>query len=131
MRTVNKVILINNVTWKDKLKHSEGKKAVSSFGLATNRNSFSENGEKHEEADYYRIVAFGKLAELRHEYLKKGRKVYCEGRLQSRSYTDNEGIEKATTEIVLDDFVLLDSKPQDTAFEVSNHQREQQGATTS
>ena|SRR3712207_407846 len=122
MRTVNKVILIGNVTWEPELKHSEGKKAVCSFGLATNRNALSETGEKHEEADYHRIVAFGKLAELCHEYLKKGRKVYVEGRLQSRQWTDNEGQPKAVTEIVLDDMVMLDSKPEEAKPETINHQ---------
>jgi single-strand DNA-binding protein len=77
-------MLIGNVTWKPELKYSEGKKPVCSFGLATNRNSVSESGEKHEDVNYHRIVSFGKLAELCHEYLRKGRKVYLEGILQSR-----------------------------------------------
>ncbi len=130
MKTVNKVILIGNVTWDPELKHTEGKKPVCSFGLATNRNTLSETGEKIEEADYHLVVGFGKLAELSHEYLRKGRKVYIEGRLQSRSYTDNEGVQKAITEIVMNDMVLLDSKPQDTKPKASNGQEEQQAATT-
>jgi single-strand DNA-binding protein len=128
MRTVNKVILIGNVTWDPELKHSEGKKPVCSFGLATNRNTVSEHGEKQEETDFHRIVSFGKLAELCHEYLRKGRKVYIEGRLQSRSFTDNEGVQKAITEIVLLDMVMLDSKVKATP-EVSDHQEEKQAAT--
>jgi len=129
MRTVNKVILIGNVTWIDELKHSEGKKAVVSFGLATNRNAIAEGGEKHEETDFHRIVSFGKLAEVCHEYLHKDRKVYVEGRLQSRAYTDNEGVQKAITEIILDDFVMLDSKAEAAKKEPINHKGEQQAAT--
>jgi single-strand DNA-binding protein len=129
MRTVNKVILIGNVTWIDELKHSEGKKAVCSFGLATNRNTVTESGEKQEEADFHRLVAFGKLGELCSEYLRKGRKVYIEGRLQSRQWTDNEGTPKAITEIVLDDMVLLDSKLPDQKSDRPNHQQKEQVAT--
>jgi single-strand DNA-binding protein len=110
MRSVNKVILIGNVTWKNDLKQLDSNKQVCTFGLATNRNTVSEDGEKHEEADFHRLVAFGKLGELCFEYLQKGRKVYCEGRLQSRQWTDNEGQQKAVAEIVLDDMVMLDSK---------------------
>src|SRR3982750_3036720 len=126
MRSVNKVLLIGNVTWKDELKHTESNKTLVSFGLATNRNWTTEAGEKHEETDFHRIVAWGKLAEICNEYLRKGRKVFLEGRLHSRSFTDNEGIQKQATEIVIDDMVLLDSKPQEAKPEVSNHQGEQQ-----
>ena len=130
MKTVNKVLLIGNVTWIDELKHSEGKKALCTFGLATNRNTMTQEGEKQEEADFHRLVAFGKLAELCHEYLRKGRKVYIEGRLQSRKWTDNEGTPKAITEIVLDDMVLLDSPQQETKSDRPNHQQKEQVATS-
>src|SRR3712207_8847181 len=103
MRSVNKVILVGNVTWNPDLKHTENKKAVCSFGLATNRNWTSNEGERKEETDYHRIVAWGKLGEICHQYLKKGRLVYVEGRLHSRSFTDNEGIQKSATEIVIDE----------------------------
>ena len=110
MRTVNKVILIGNLTRDPELHQSEGKKSMCAFGLATNRNWTTEEGEKREETDFHRIISFGKLGELCSEYLKKGRKVYLEGRLRSRSFTDNEGVQRAVTEIVLDDMVILDSK---------------------
>ena len=113
MRSVNKVILVGNVTWDPELKHTENKKSVCSFGLATNRNWTSGEGEKREETDYHRIVAWGKLGEICHQYLKKGRLVYVEGRLHSRQFTDNEGITKSATEIVIDDMQMLDKKPTD------------------
>jgi single-strand DNA-binding protein len=74
-------------------------------------------------------VSFGKFAELCHEYLRKGRKVYIEDRLQSRKWTDNEGTPKAITEVVLDDMVMLDSKLPDQKPERTNHQQKEQVAT--
>ena len=132
MKTVNKVILIGNVTWIDDLRQSKGKKAICNFGVATNRNAVSENGDKHEEADFHRLVAFGNLAEICNKYLRKGRKVYIEGQLHSRKWTDNEGVPKAITEIVLDEMVMLDSKPEEAKPEsTTNHQAKEQVATPS
>jgi single-strand DNA-binding protein len=128
MRSVNKVILVGNVTWDPELKHTENNKSVCSFGLATNRNWTSGEGEKKEETDFHRIVAWGKLGEICHQYLKKGRLVYVEGRLHSRSFTDNEGITKSATEIVIDEMQMLDKKPSD---EIAASANGQQAATTS
>ena len=106
-------MLIGNLTRDVELRHTKEGTAVASFGLATNRNWTQESGEKREETDYHRIVAWGKLAELCEKYLKKGRKVYVEGRLHSHSWTDNEGLQKAVTETNISDMVMLDSKPQE------------------
>jgi single-strand DNA-binding protein len=113
MSSVNKVILVGNLTRNPELRHTGNKKPVCVMGLATNRNWTDENGEKHEEPEYHRIVAWGKLAETCHQYLRKGRKVYFEGRLQTRPYTGQDGIEKQATEIVLERMEMLDSMPQD------------------
>jgi single-strand DNA-binding protein len=83
------------------------------MGLATNRNWTDENGEKHEEPEYHLIVAFDKLAETCHQYLRKGRKIWARGRLQYRTYTGQDGIEKFSAEIVLEKLEILDSMPQD------------------
>jgi single-strand DNA-binding protein len=117
MRSVNKVMLIGNLTRDVELRHTKEGAPVASFGLATNRNWTQESGEKREETDFHRIVAWGKLAELCEKYLKKGRKVYVEGRLHSHSWTDNEGLQKAVTEINISDMVMLDSKPQEKVEE--------------
>jgi len=106
-------MLIGNLTRDVELRHTKEGTAVATFGLATNRNWTQETGEKREETDFHRIVAWGKLAELCEKYLKKGRKVYVEGRLHSHSWTDNEGLQKAVTEINISDMVMLDSKPQE------------------
>ena len=105
--------MLGNLTRDPELRNTESKKAVCAFGLATNRNWTTETGEKREETEFYRIVAWDKLAEVCHQYLRKGRKVYLEGRLQSRSYTGQDGIEKFAAEIVLDELVLLDRMPKD------------------
>ena len=130
MRSVNKVILVDNVTWDPELKHTENNKTVVSFGLATNRNWTSGEGEKKEETDFHRIVAWGKLGELCNKYLKKGRLVYIEGRLHSHSWTDNEGLQKAVTEIIADDVKFLDSNKQDSQDAESAEQTNGQANAT-
>jgi single-strand DNA-binding protein len=113
MKSVNKVILLGNLTRDPELRHTENKKPVCAFGLATNRNWVTSDGQKHEESDFHRIVAWDKLAESCHQFLRKGRKVYLEGRLQTRSYKDKDDVERTVTEIVLDEMVMLDRMPED------------------
>jgi single-strand DNA-binding protein len=124
MKSVNKVILLGNLTRDPELRYTEHKKAVCSFGVATNRNWTTETGKKREEPEYHRIVAWEKLAELCDKYLRTGRKVYVEGRLHTRSYTAKDGTEKAATEIVVEELVLLDAMP-DTVREALDFQKPQ------
>jgi single-strand DNA-binding protein len=79
MGSVNEVTLVGNLTRDPELKHTENKKAVCVMGLATNRNWTTESGEKHEEPEYHRLVAFDKLAEVCHQYLKKGERSTLRG----------------------------------------------------
>jgi single-strand DNA-binding protein len=113
MKSVNKVFLLGHLTRDPELKRSEGKKPVCIFGLATNRNWITETGEKREETEFHRIIAWDKLAETCYQYLKKGRLVHVEGRLQTRPYTGQDGIEKHATEIVLEELTFVDSMPKD------------------
>jgi single-strand DNA-binding protein len=113
MKSVNKVILLGNLTWAPELRQTEHNKAVCSFGLATNRVWTTETGKKREEPEYHRLVAWEKLADMCQKYLKKGRKIYVEGRLHTRSYTSTDGTEKSVTEVVLDEMVMLDPMPQE------------------
>ena len=113
MGSINKVILVGNLTRNPELRHTTNKKAVCVMGLATNRNWTDENGKKHEEPEYHRIVAFDKLAETCHQYLTKGRKIWARGRLQYRTYTAQDGMEKFSAEIVLEKMEMLDSMPKD------------------
>jgi single-strand DNA-binding protein len=84
--------------------------AVASFGLATNRVWVTKQGEKKEDAQFHRIVAWNKLAELCSQLLSKGRRIYVEGRIQYREITDSTGVKKQVSEIVIDDMIILDNK---------------------
>jgi single-strand DNA-binding protein len=144
LRSINEVTLMGNVSWNPKLYHATDKnRPVCSFGLATNRNWTTDSGEKHEETEFHRIVAFGKLAEICHKYLRKGRRVLVEGRIHSHDWTDNEGIPRTEFEIYIDEMEMLDSqhhtesgkeetnKPVDVAQSATNHQENQQQTTVS
>jgi len=112
-KSVNKVFLVGNLTREPEMHYTENKKPVCSFGLATNRTMTTQSGEKGEELEYHRIVAWDKWAETCHQFLRKGRKVHIEGRLHTRVYTDKDGIKREVTEIVLEDMVMLDKMPDD------------------
>ena len=109
-RSLNKVQLIGNLTRDPELRYTPQGTAVCTFGLATNRTWVTDSGEKREEADFHRLVAWNKLAELCSQLLAKGRKIYIEGRLQTRSWTDQQGAQKSITEIVINDMIILDNK---------------------
>jgi single-strand DNA-binding protein len=109
-RSLNKVQLIGNLTKDPELRYTPAGRAVCTFSIATNRSWTTESGEKREEADFHRIVAWGKLGELCSQFLVKGRKVYVEGRLSTRSWQAQDGQQKSITEVVIDDMILLDSK---------------------
>lgn len=84
--------------------------AVCTFGLATNRSWTTDSGEKREDTEFHRVVAWNKLAELCSQLLFKGRKVYVEGRLQTRSWTSQDGNQRQTTEIIIEEMIILDSR---------------------
>jgi single-strand DNA-binding protein len=109
-RSLNRVQLIGNLTRDPELRYTPSGTAVCSFSIATNRSWTTDTGEKKDEADFHRIVAWNKLAELCSQFLVKGRKVYVEGRLQTRSWAAQDGTQKQTTEIIINDMILLDSK---------------------
>lgn len=109
-RSLNKVELIGNLTRDPELRYTPAGTAVCTFGLATNRQWTTESGEKKEDAEFHRIVAWNKLAELCAQLLTKGRKVYVEGRLQTRRWTGQDGVDRYTTEVVINDMIILDSR---------------------
>ena len=108
-RSLNRVQLIGNLTRDPELRYTPSGTAVCSFGLATNRSWKTDAGEKHDEAEFHNIVAWNKLAELCSQFLVKGRKVYVEGRLATRTWTGQDGAQRNRTEIVISDMILLDS----------------------
>jgi len=108
VRSLNKVMLIGNLTRDPELRYTPQGTAVCTFGVATNRQwTPSEGGERQEEVEFHRIVAWAKLAEICSQILHKGRKVYVEGRLQTRNWTGQDGQERTTTEIVIDTMIAL------------------------
>ena len=109
-RSLNKVQLIGNLTRDPELRYTPQGTAVCTLGLATNRSWTTEGGEKREETEFHRIVAWNKLAELCSQLLFKGRRVFVEGRLQTRSWTAQDGAQRQATEIVIEDMVILDSR---------------------
>lgn len=112
-RSLNKVLLIGNLTRDPELRYTPQGTPVCTFGLATNRSWQPSSGERQEETEFHRIVAWNKLAELCSELLFKGRKVYTEGRLQTRNWTDAQGQERTTVEVVIDNMIVLDSRRKD------------------
>jgi single-strand DNA-binding protein len=111
-RSLNKVMLIGNLTRDPELRYTPQGTAVCTMGLATNRTWVTDNGDKKEETEFHRIVAWNKLAELCSQLLFKGRRVYVEGRLQTRQWTGSDGNQRQATEIVIEDMLVLDSKRQ-------------------
>ncbi len=112
MASVNKVILIGNLGRDPEVRYTPSGTPVCTISLATTRNWTSkDSGERQEETEWHRVVLFERLAEIAGEYLKKGRAVYIEGRLRTRKWTDKDGIERYTTEIVGEQLQMLGSRP--------------------
>jgi single-strand DNA-binding protein len=108
MASINKVILIGNLGRDPEVRYTPNGAAICNVTIATSRNWKDKNsGEKMEETEWHRVVFYDRLAEIAGEYLKKGRPVYVEGRLKTRKWTDKDGAEKYTTEIIADNMQLL------------------------
>lgn len=110
MASVNKVILVGNLGKDPDLRFMPNGEAVCNFSIATTENWKDKNGQKQEKTEWHNIVIYRKLAEVAGEYLKKGRSVYIEGRLQTRKWQDKDGNDRYTTEIVADSMQMLGGK---------------------
>lgn len=108
--SVNKVILLGNLGKDPEVRYMTSGEAMATITLATSETWKDKSGEKQEKTEWHRVVFFGKLAEIAGEYLKKGRQVYVEGKLQTRKWQDKEGQERYTTEIVAKEMTLLGGK---------------------
>ncbi len=110
---VNKVILIGNLGQDPEVRYMPNGDAVANFTMATSESWKDKNtGEQQERTEWHRIVAFKKLGEICGQYLKKGSKIYVEGKIQTRKWQDKEGQDRYTTEIVARDMHMLDSRPE-------------------
>ena len=108
MASVNKVILIGNLGKDPEVRYMPSGSAICTVTIATSRQwKDKTSGERQEETEWHRVTFFDRMAEIAGEYLKKGRPVYVEGRLKTRKYTDKDGVEKYSTEIVATDMQLL------------------------
>lgn len=111
-RGINKVILIGNLGADPEIRYTQSNTAIANISIATSESwKDKQTGEQKEQTEWHRCVAYRRLAEICGEYLNKGSKVYVEGRLQTRKWTDNNNVDRYTTEIVINDLQMLDNKP--------------------
>ena len=110
MSGVNKVILVGNLGADPELRSTPSGTPVANFRIATNEFFTNQSGEREQRTEWHRIVAFGRLAEICGQYLKKGRQVYIEGRLRTREWEDQGGNRRFTTEITATQMVMLGAR---------------------
>lgn len=108
MYSLNRATVLGNVTRDPEVRQTATGQSVCSFGVATNRSWTDASGKKQEAVEFHNIVAWGKLAEICGQYITKGRKVYIEGRLQTREWEGQDGAKRQRTEIVTDNMIILD-----------------------
>ncbi|TLM68176.1 MAG: single-stranded DNA-binding protein [Deltaproteobacteria bacterium] len=108
---INKAILVGNLGKDPELRYTANGQAVATFSLATTEKFKNKGGEQQERTEWHNIVAWGPLAEICGKYLTKGKQIYCEGRIQSRSYDDRDGNKRYITEIVISDMQMLGGRP--------------------
>lgn len=120
MASVNKVILIGNLGKNPETRYLNNGDAVANITIATTDTWKDKNGEKQDKTEWHRVTFYKKLAEIAGEYLKKGSSVYIEGRLETKKWTDKNGIERYTTDIVANEMKMLGSKKTDSSQEQSN-----------
>jgi len=125
MANLNKVMLIGRLGQDPEVKDA-GNTPVANFSIATNENWTDKNGEKQERTEWHNIVAWDKLADLAGNYLRRGSNIYCEGKLQTRSWESQEGEKKYRTEVVINQLQFLDKKEDsNTGAEPQQYAREQ------
>jgi len=122
MASVNKVILVGNLGKDPETRYMSNGEAVTNITLATTDTWKDKNGEKQEKTEWHRVTFYRKLAEIAGEYLKKGRQVYVEGRLETRKWTDKTGADRYTTEIIANDMKMLGNRSGSGSFESDNNE---------
>lgn len=123
---LNRVTLIGNLGKDPEMKYTTNGTAVANFSLATSESWKDDSGQKQERTEWHNIVVWRKLAEVCAEYLKKGSRVYLEGKIQTRSYDDKNGVKRYVTEIVMSEMIMLDS-PQSHTPPATQHEEEPGG----
>ncbi len=113
-RGLNKVLIIGHVGRDPEMRYTPSGRPVTSFSVATSRSWTSGEGERHEETEWFNIVAWGNLAEICKSHLAKGQQVYIEGRLQTRSWEDESGKKHFRTEVVANEMIILGDRHHDS-----------------
>ena len=121
-RDLNKVILIGNIGRDPDLRQTEKGSAISTFSLATNTTWVDREGERAERTEWHNVVTWNRLAEICHQIIRKGDQIYIEGRLRTRSWTDEKGEHHHRTEIIAEQMIKLSRRPGETA----EHELEQE-----
>ena len=107
MASLNKVMIIGHLGRDPEMRYTPSGRPVTTFSVATSRSWHSADGERHEETEWFNVVAWGSLAEICNQYLRKGQQVYIEGRLQTRRWEDTDGNKHFTTELVSKEMIML------------------------
>lgn len=108
MFSLNRATILGNLTRDPEVKQIPSGQSVCTLGVATNRQWTDQSGQKQEATEFHNVVAWGRLAEICGQYLAKGRKVYIEGRLQTREWEGQDGIKRYRTEIIAENLIMLD-----------------------
>lgn len=117
MRSINKVILIGNLTRDPEMKKTQNGQEVTTFGIATNREWMTSASGRQKSTEFHEVVAWARLAEICHRYLRKGKLVYLEGYLKTRSWEDEKGEKRFRTEVVLQDMIMLEKRAEQDLLE--------------
>ena len=110
MSGVNEAILVGNLGSEPELRHTAGGVSVANVTLATNESWTDKQGQRQEQTEWHRLVFWAKLADVAAQYLRKGSKIYVRGRVQTRTWEDRDGVKRYTTEVVVMDMKMLDSR---------------------
>jgi len=105
---LNRATILGRLTRDPEVKTTQSGKNVTTLSVATNRNWTDQSGAKQEIVEYHDCVLWGKLADIAGQYLSKGRRIYLEGRIQTRDWTGNDGVKRYRTEIIVDNMIMLD-----------------------
>jgi len=111
-RGLNKIMIIGHLGRDPEMRYTASGRPVTSFSVATSRNWTTADGERRSETEWFNIVAWGSLAEICNQYLKKGKQVYVEGRLQTRRWEDEEGNKRSSVEVVAREMIMLGERPE-------------------
>lgn len=116
-RGLNKVLLIGRLGHDPEMRYTPSGKPLTKFRMASDRSWTTTDGEKKSETEWFNVVAWGKLAEICNQYLKKGKQVYIEGRLHTRRWQDDKGTNHSAVEIIAQELIMLDGRPGDAITE--------------